>query len=37
VRTAFGEEAGTTILSIGAAPGAPFQMSPWEKRYTDAE
>ena len=37
VRTAFGKEAGTTILSVGAAPGTPFQVSAWEKRYTDAE
>ena len=37
VRTAFGKEAGTTILSIGAAPGAPFEVSAWERKYTDAE
>jgi hypothetical protein len=37
VRTAFGKEAGTTILSIGAAPGATFDVSPWERKYTDAE
>jgi len=35
VRTAFGREAGTTVLSIGAAPGTPFGVSPWERRYTD--
>lgn len=37
VRTAFGKEVGTTILSVGAAPGTPFQVSAWEKRYSDAE
>jgi hypothetical protein len=37
VRTAFGKEAGTTILSIGAAPGTPFDVSPWEKKYTERE
>jgi hypothetical protein len=36
VRTAFGKEPGTTILSVGAASGTTFEVSPWEKRYTDA-
>jgi hypothetical protein len=34
VRTAFAEEDGTTVLAIGATPGYPFRVSPWEKRHT---
>jgi hypothetical protein len=33
-RKAVGEEAGTTILSVGAAPGKAFEISAWEKRST---
>jgi tetratricopeptide (TPR) repeat protein len=29
-RTAFGEEAGTTILAIGASPGKPYEVVGWE-------
>jgi mannose-6-phosphate isomerase-like protein (cupin superfamily) len=29
-RTAFAEEAGTTILAIGATPGKPYEPSGWE-------
>lgn len=31
-RVAFGEEAGTTVLAIGAARGQAFGVSDWEKR-----
>jgi cupin domain len=34
-RTGFGEEPGTTVLAIGAAPGKPFEVSPWEQRWVD--
>ncbi|HEX4760037.1 MAG TPA: hypothetical protein VH256_04515 [Thermoleophilaceae bacterium] len=34
VRTAFAEGDGTTVLAIGATPGYPFRVSPWEKRHT---
>ncbi len=29
-RTAFAEEAGTTIIAIGATPGKPYEASGWE-------
>jgi mannose-6-phosphate isomerase-like protein (cupin superfamily) len=32
-RQAIATEAGTTILTVGAAPGVPFKVSPWELRY----
>jgi hypothetical protein len=31
-REAFATEPGTAVLAIGAAPGAPFSVSPWEAR-----
>jgi hypothetical protein len=31
-RVAVGEEAGTTVLAIGATPGKSFGVSDWEKR-----
>jgi hypothetical protein len=31
-RTAVAREAGTTILTVGAAPGEAFTPSPWEQR-----
>jgi hypothetical protein len=34
-RTGVGEEAGTTVLAIGAAPGKPFEVSRWERRWVD--
>lgn len=29
-------EAGTAVLAIGATPGVPFEISPWERKYWDA-
>ncbi len=31
-REAFATAAGTAVLVVGAAPGAPFSVSPWEAR-----
>ena len=30
-RSAAADEAGTTVLVVGARPGAPFSISPWER------
>jgi hypothetical protein len=35
VRKAIAREAGTTVLAIGAGPGVPFSISPWEQRYRE--
>ena len=35
VRTAVAVEDGTTVLSVGAARGAVFSVSPWELKYVD--
>jgi len=32
-RRAVAVEAGTTILSVGAAPGEPYTVSEWERRH----
>jgi quercetin dioxygenase-like cupin family protein len=32
-RSAVGEEPGTTVLAIGAAPGKAFEVSAWERRW----
>ena len=31
-REAFATEPGTAVLAVGAAPGTPFTVSPWEAR-----
>jgi mannose-6-phosphate isomerase-like protein (cupin superfamily) len=36
-RGAIGEEAGTTVLAIGATRGRPFEVSPWERRSLGAK
>lgn len=36
-RRAVGEEAGTTVLAIGATPGELFEVSRWERRWTDGD
>ena len=36
-RKAIGEEAGTTVLAIGATRGRPFAVSPWERRSLGAK
>jgi hypothetical protein len=33
VRGAVASEAGTTVIAIGARPGVPFEVSPWEYRF----
>ena len=35
VRKAVASEPGTTVLAIGATPGVPFRVSPWEQRHLD--
>jgi hypothetical protein len=35
VRKAVAAEPGTTVLAIGAQPGAAFEPSEWERRRTD--
>jgi mannose-6-phosphate isomerase-like protein (cupin superfamily) len=35
-RKAIGEEAGTTVLAIGATRGRPFEVSAWERRRLGA-
>ena len=32
VRSAVAEEAGTTVIAVGAAPGQAFEPSPWETK-----
>ena len=32
-RGARAAEPGTTVLAMGAEPGAPFAVSPWERKY----
>jgi quercetin dioxygenase-like cupin family protein len=34
-RKGVGEEAGTTVLAIGATPGEAFEVSPWEQKWVD--
>ena len=34
-RKGVGEEAGTTVLAIGAPPGEPFRVSRWERRWVE--
>jgi hypothetical protein len=36
VRKAVAGDAGTTVIAIGARPGAPFESSEWERRRTAA-
>jgi hypothetical protein len=36
VRSAVAVEAGTTVVAIGATPGQPFKVSPWEQRELGA-
>jgi hypothetical protein len=36
-RKAIGEEAGTTVLAIGATRGRPFEVSAWERRWLGAK
>jgi quercetin dioxygenase-like cupin family protein len=36
-RGAIGEEAGTTVLAMGATRGRPFEVSPWERRSLGAK
>jgi hypothetical protein len=36
-RGAVAREAGTTVLAIGAEPGAPFQVSPWEESWREGQ
>jgi quercetin dioxygenase-like cupin family protein len=36
VRKAVASEPGTAVLAIGATPGVPFRVSPWEQRNIDA-
>jgi hypothetical protein len=35
-RTAYAEEAGTTVLAVGAKPGETFTPSAWELRWTSS-
>lgn len=35
-RSAKALEAGTTVLYVGARRGAPFVVSPWERKYFDS-
>jgi hypothetical protein len=37
LRSAKALEAGTTVLYIGAEPGAAFEVSPWERKYFDRQ
>jgi hypothetical protein len=32
-RAAVAHEAGTTVLAVGGEPGAPYSVSPWERKY----
>jgi hypothetical protein len=34
VRGAVAQEPGTTVIAVGATPGEPFAVSPWERKYT---
>ena len=34
VRAAVAQEPGTTVIAVGGTPGAPFAVSPWERKYT---
>ncbi len=33
VRGAVAQEPGTTVIAVGATPGEPFAVSPWERKY----
>jgi hypothetical protein len=33
LRAAVAHEAGTTVLAVGGEPGAPYSVSPWERKY----
>ena len=35
LRSAKAEEAGTTVLYVGARRGTAFEVSPWERKYFD--
>src|ERR671939_1806630 len=37
VRSAVANEADTAVLGIGAPPGEPYRVAPWEQRDIDAE
>jgi len=37
VRSAVAAAPDTAVLSVGAAPGAPYRVAPWEQRDIDAQ
>ena len=34
LRGAVARTAGTTVLAVGGEPGAAYEVSPWERKYT---